>query len=103
MTKILVLFNLKDGVDAAEYEDWARGTDLPTARGLDSVTSFKVFRADGVMGSDAAPPYQYIEWLQVTSLEALGADAQTEVMAGVVAAFGRYADNPKFVLVSDIE
>lgn len=103
MTKILVLFNLKDGVDVAEYENWARSTDLPTARGLNSVTTFKVYRAEGVMGSAATPPYQYAEWLEVASLEALGADAQSDAMVAVVAAFGRYADNPQFVLVSDIE
>lgn len=32
-----------------------------------------------------------------------GVDAQSDAMAAVVAAFGRYADNPQFVLVSDIE
>lgn len=103
MTKILVLFNLKDGADVAEYENWARSTDIPTARGLDSVATFNVYRAEGVMGSDATPPYQYAEWLEVTSLEALGADAQSATMTAVVAAFGRYADNPQFVLVNDLE
>ncbi len=103
MKKILVLFNLKAGVDAKEYENWARGVDLPTARGLNCVHAFNVYRAEGVFGSDQPAPYQYAEWLQITSAQALAADAQSEAMAGVVQAFGTYADNPCFIVMDDIE
>ena len=34
MSNVLVLFNLKEGVDSAEYERWAKTRDLPTARNL---------------------------------------------------------------------
>ncbi|MFK8014778.1 MAG: REDY-like protein HapK [Gammaproteobacteria bacterium] len=103
MQKILVLFNLKDGVDIAEYETWAREKDLPTARGLNAVSRFDVYRADGLMGSEDAPPYQYAEWLEVSSVPELGADAQTDEMQAVVKAFQGYADQPQFILISDIE
>ncbi len=103
MKKILVLFNLKEGVDAADNEGWARGVDLPSARALGSVLGFNVYRAEGLFGSDQPPPYQYAEWLQVTSPEALGADAQSETMTAVVQAFGNYADNPCFIVMDDIE
>ncbi len=96
MQKILVLFNLREGVDASDYESWARNTDLPTARQLDSVISFHVYRAEAVIGSGAKPPYEYAEWLEVTGLEELGADAQTEAMTDVVQAFGTYADNARY-------
>jgi len=102
MTKILVLFNLRDGVDASEYEDWARNVDLPTARALNSVSTFNVYSAQGVMGSDDAAPYQYAEWLEVTSLEDLGADAQSDAMLKVVESFQRYADNPQFIIMNDV-
>ncbi len=103
MQKLLVLFNLQPGVEPNEYEAWARSTDLPTARSLDSVIDFKVYRASGLFGSDQAPPYQYAEWLEVTGLEALAADAQSKAMAAVVEAFGRFADAPSFILVEDLE
>ena len=34
MTTIVVLFNLKDGVDQDEYEQWARTVDIPSVRRL---------------------------------------------------------------------
>ena len=37
MTNVIVLFNLRDGVDRSEYENGAKSTDLPTVRGLDSI------------------------------------------------------------------
>ncbi len=103
MQKILVLFNLKPGVDPAEYEDWARKADLPTARSLNAVTQFEVYRSEGLMGSGDAGPYQYMEWLEVTSIEALGNDAQAEAMQAIVAQFRTYADNPQFILMSNVE
>ena len=103
MTRLLVLFNLRDGVDASEYENWARTVDLPTARALNSVNTFKVYSSQGILGSEDAAPYQYAEWLEVTSLEELGADAQYDAMVAVVETFGRYADNPQFIIMNDVE
>lgn len=103
MQKILVLFNLRDGVDPETYEAWARDVDLPTARSLGAVTSFNVYRSGGHMRTGEPGPYQYVEWLEITSPEALGADAQTEAMQAVIKAFGEYADNPEFILMNDIE
>lgn len=54
--RIIVLFNLKPGVDAAAYEAWARSTDIPGVRALKSVDDFQVYRATGLFGSDAKPP-----------------------------------------------
>ncbi len=42
--KVVVLFNLREGFDVAAYEDWARTTDMPTVRGLGSVSGFEMFR-----------------------------------------------------------
>lgn len=103
MQKILVLFNLKPGVDPAAYEDWARTADLPTARGLEAVTQFEVYRSEGLMRTGDAAPYQYVEWLEVTSVEALGNDAQAEAMQAVIAQFQTFADNPQFILMSNVE
>jgi hypothetical protein len=58
MASILVLFNLKPGVDVAAYEKWARERDLPTVRGLGSVSGFDVLRAQNLLFGDGKPPYQ---------------------------------------------
>jgi hypothetical protein len=95
--RIVVLFNLKQGVDPAEYEDWARGTDIPGVRSLGSCTDFQVYRATGLFGSDAKPPYQYIETIDIKGMDAFLADVTTEAVQKVAAEFQRLADNPLFI------
>jgi len=103
MTMIVVLFNLKEGVDASVYEQWALTTDLPTVRQLASVQGFQVLRGNGLLGSESASPYRYIELLEISSLEALGADIASETMQRVAAEFQAFADSPLFVLTESIE
>ena len=104
MQKVLVLFNLRDGVDPADYERWARESDLPTARALPSVVSFKAFRSGGQLRSGEPGAFQYVEWLEITGAEALGADVQASpAMQAVVSAFGEFADAPQFLVMHDLE
>jgi hypothetical protein len=95
--RIIVLFNLRDGVDPVEYERWARETDIPGVRGLPSCTDFQVYRASGLFGSDAASPYAYIETIDITGTDAFIADVSTEAVQKVVGEFQRFADNPLFI------
>jgi len=97
VTKIVVLFNLKEGVDAQAYESWARSTDLPTVNALASVDQFEVFRATGLL-TGGASPYQYIETIDVPNLDALGADISSETMQRVAAQFQEFADDPVFII-----
>lgn len=92
MTRIIVPFNLKPGVSVADYENWAREVDLPTVNGLGSIASFEVFRAIGLLGSDTAPPYAYIEILDIADMDGFGRDVATETMQKVAAEFGKLAD-----------
>jgi len=101
MTTLIVLFNLKPGVSAAEYEAFARSTDLPIVRKLPSIASFEVYKSSGLMGGGAAP-YQYVEILEVKSLEQLGKDVSTPTMKDVAAAFRKLADNPQFMVTEAI-
>jgi hypothetical protein len=98
MTTLIVLFNLKPGVTPGDYERWAITTDLPTVRGLPSVAGFEVYRASGILGSDAPPPYAYVELIDVPVLEALFGDIGTPVMQRVAAEFQALADNPLFLI-----
>ncbi|MCS6807421.1 MAG: REDY-like protein HapK [Bacteroidota bacterium] len=98
MPKIIVLFNLKSGVDPAEYESWARTSDVPTVNALDSVRDFHVLKALSVLGSDAAPPYKYIEVIDVENMEQFLADITTEAIQKGAAQFAQYADNPVFIV-----
>ncbi|EJL34007.1 REDY-like protein HapK [Novosphingobium sp. AP12] len=84
---IFALFNLKPGVSVEAYEAWAKESDLPTVNALPSIASFRVFRTTGVLGSDAPPPFGYIEVLDVKDMEQFGADVSAAAMQEVAAAF----------------
>lgn len=98
MSTLIVLFNLKRGVSAADYEAWARATDIPAVGALASVERFEVLKSVSVLGSGAAAPYQYIERIVVRDMEQLGADIATPAMQEVAAAFQAFADDPVFIV-----
>lgn len=100
--KIVVLFNLKPGVSVDEYEAWARGSDVPNVNALGSVRDFTVHRATGLFGSDAPPPCQYIEIIDVSGMDAFVADVTTPEFQALAAPFQSFADNPQFILTEDL-
>jgi hypothetical protein len=95
--RIIVLFNLKPGVDAAEYEDWARSTDIPGVRALGSCSDFQVYRATGLFGSEEKPAYAYIETIDINGMDAFLSDVSSDAVQKVAAEFQRFADNPLFI------
>ena len=100
---MIVLFNLKPGVSATDYEEWAKAHDMPTVRGLKSIDSFHTYRAVGVYGSDATPPYQYFEVLDLNDMDQFAADIATDTMGKIAAEFQELADNPLFIVTHNIE
>jgi len=103
MSHIVVLFNLKPGTDVAAYEAWAKSTDLPTVRGLKSIAGFDVFRTTGLLGSDAKPPYAYVETIAVKDMGLFGEEVSTATMQKVAGEFQAFADNPMFILMDKID
>jgi hypothetical protein len=103
MTTLVVLFNLKAGVSAADYEEWAKSTDLPIVRGLKSIGGFDVYRSASLFGSDDAPPFAYTEIIHVNDMDQFGQDVSAENMQKVAAAFQTFADNPTFIVSHSIE
>ena len=91
-TRIVALFNLKPGIDQTTYEEWARSVDLPTVNGLASIQEFSVFRSVAMLGSDAAPPYQYVEIIDVADMDQFGKDIAAETMQKIAAQFQDMAD-----------
>ena len=96
---LIVLFNLKDGVNEKDYENWAKEVDIPIAGSLKSVRDFKLYRAEGIFGSDAVPPYKYIEILDINDFESLPSDIASEPkMKDVADKFQTLADSPIFLI-----
>jgi hypothetical protein len=100
--RIICLFNLKDGANCEDYEAWARGTDIPGVNALGSVQSFSVHRATGLFGSDAKPPYDYVEVIDIHGMDAFVADVSNPEFQKVAAGFGQFTDNPVFILTEDL-
>ena len=101
-TRIVALFNLKPGVSAPDYENWAKTKDIPTVNGLKSVEAFEVFRSSGVLGSDARPPYAYVEIIDVADMEGFGAEVSTEAMQKIAGEFQAMADDLVFLLTDKL-
>lgn len=101
MPKIVVLFNLKPGIRVEDYERFARETDLTIVNRLPSVRQFEVLKAQSLLGGGSSP-YQYIEIIDLHSLEQLGQDVASDTMQRVAATFRSMADNPQFIVTESL-
>ena len=99
---IIVLFNLRAGVDALTYEAWARSTDLPLVRDLGSVEQFEVLRTNGLLGDDTPAPFAYVEILNISAIDPFMEDVSTDQMAAVAEQFQGFADNPLFIRTENL-
>jgi hypothetical protein len=103
VTHVIVLFNLKAGIEPSQYEAWAAARDLPTVRSFRSVRRFDVLKVAGMLSGAGNPPYEYVELLEVDSVESLRGDiASTPVMAEIAREFREYADSPVFMVTGPI-
>jgi hypothetical protein len=90
--RLIALFNLKPGVNVADYEAWARRVDLPTVNRLGSVSSFRVFKTTGMLGAQGAAPYAYVETIDIDDMDGFWNDVGSPVMQEIAAAFAGMAD-----------
>lgn len=101
-TRIIALFNLKDGVSEADYEAWAKATDLPTVNGLKSVDQFEVFKSVGLLGSEDAPPYRYVEIIDVNDMGLFGEEVGSDTMQRVAGQFQPMTSDLFFMLTEKL-
>ena len=101
-TKIVALFNLKPGISVADYENWARTTDLPVVNGLKSVDGFAVFSSVALLGSGYRPPYQYIEIIDVNDMDLFGSEVADAGMQRVAGEFQAMAADLVFILTDKL-
>jgi hypothetical protein len=89
---MIVLVDLKEGVDPKDYERWVLESYAPAVRELPSVEDWRDYRATGLLGSDAAPPYRYVVTLDIRDLNQLGRDVASEGMQGLLSELHDLAD-----------
>jgi len=76
---MIVLVNLKEGVSPEDYERWVSRSYAPAVRELPSVGDWRNHRVNGLLGSDAVPPYRYyVVTTEFSDLEHLGEDVGGE-------------------------
>ena len=100
--RIIVLFNLRPGVDPAVYEAWATATDTPAVRGLPSVAAFRVHALTGLLMGDGPPPFAYAEVIDVADPARFGPDVSSPAMQAVAAQFRQFADAPLFITTREV-
>ena len=102
---MIVLANLKDGVDPEDYERWILESYAPAVRDLPSVEDWRDYRVSGLLGSDAAPPYQYVVTLEVNDMEQLGRDmcgrGDAEALLGAARPGRGHPDHGRTVRLTD--
>jgi hypothetical protein len=67
--RVFFLNTLKDGVDPRDYEEWVRRVDYPIARRQPAIVRYEVTRIEGRLNSDDPSPCQYLEVIDVTSID----------------------------------
>jgi hypothetical protein len=67
--RVFFLNTLRADADPKEYEEWIRRVDYPVARRQAAIESYVVTRLDGLLEGDGSPPYQYLEVIEVTSVD----------------------------------
>jgi hypothetical protein len=92
MSAMIVLVNLKEGVSPEDYERWILESYAPAVRDLPSVEDWRDYRASGLLGSGAAPPYRYVVTLEVRDVEQLGRDVESEEMQRLLAELHELAE-----------
>jgi hypothetical protein len=91
-----LISTLKPGVDPAEYEKWVRERDYELVRTLPNYVSFKVHRIHGPIRGAESSGWQYVERIEVKSLEQHDRDLASP--AGVALRnelYGRFLDQSK--------
>jgi hypothetical protein len=100
--RVLVLFNLKPGVDPAAYEAWAAATDAPTVRALPSIGDFRVHALTGRLFGEGPLPFAYAEVIDIADPDRFGTDVSTPAMQAIAAQFRAFADSPLFLTTREI-
>ena len=92
MPTMIVLVNLKEDVAAEEYERWLNERYVPAVFELPSVDEWRGHRVGGLAEAGDEPTYQYIVTVEISDLEQLGKDMESEQVRTLLGELRRYAE-----------
>lgn len=88
--RVFFLNRLQEGVSTADYEEWVRRVDYPVARRQPAIESYVVTRLDGHVVEEGEAPYQYLEVIEVTSIEEYRAGLSAPELEGLLREWSEY-------------
>jgi hypothetical protein len=91
--RVFFLNTLREGVDPYEYEDWIRRVDYPVARRQPAIESYVVTRLEGLVTGEGSPPYQYLEVIEVTSVDEYRAGLGNEELEALLREWSAYVEH----------
>jgi len=97
MTRILAMYNLKEGVTFREYRDWSIRVDLPVCRKQKEMRQINVYKAERPDGERV--PFEIIELVEVESWDAWTRACGVGEMKNTLDEWGNYADGESLVMV----
>jgi REDY-like protein HapK len=89
---MIVLVNLKEDVAPEDYERWLRDRYVPAILDLASVDEWRGYRVGGLPESGGDAPYLYVVSVEITDLEQLSRDMESEQVQRLLSELSRYAD-----------
>lgn len=94
MELVLWYSKLKPGITPAAYEKWAVEFDYKHARQIPSIISYRIFRANSTFDGADVSTYDYVEIVEITSIEAYRKDiAEHPSAQAVIAEIGDYIES----------
>jgi hypothetical protein len=82
--RVFFLNRLRTGADRADYEAWIRRVDYPVARSQPTIQSYVVTRLDGPVSGEGEAPYDYLEAIEISDIEAYRAELDSEDMRNLL-------------------
>jgi hypothetical protein len=93
MPSVFWFSKLKPGARADEYERWVQETDYRLAQQLTCLAHYRVHRLAGTVEGGGPPPYDYIEVLDVTDIDAYRAAMKNHpALLQIISEIGRYIE-----------
>ncbi|GGD13531.1 REDY-like protein HapK [Aquisalinus flavus] len=103
MTKVIIMYRLRDDVSKADFERWVRETDYPAMRGLSRVANFETHRTERLLIGEGHPSVAYVEIFEITDIDGFAAeDMPGETIQTIMRQFMGFADAPEFIIAETI-
>jgi hypothetical protein len=90
--RVFFLNRLRPGVDPADYESWIRRIDYPVARNSRAILRYDVTRIEGTLDGAGVPSVNYLEVLEVTSIEEYRAVGATPEFVQLLEEWATYVE-----------